>query len=82
MISAVFFVRLKLYTGINETGTLKYTIQVDAKGNFYTIENIDFGTGLYPSVQGTLEANHMQSATTSGACNSCHNISPDKIRTN
>jgi len=72
---------VKLYTGPNETGTLKYTIMADAKGNFYTTENIDFGNGLYPSVKGTL-VNNMQSMITSGACNSCHNVTNDKIWTN
>ena len=39
---------VKLYTGPNGTGTLKYTIQGDALGNFFTTASIDFGSGLYP----------------------------------
>jgi hypothetical protein len=73
---------VKLYTGPNGTGTLKYTIQVDAKGNFFTTEATNFGTGLYPSVQGNAAATFMQSVITTGQCNSCHNISTDKIWTN
>jgi hypothetical protein len=70
---------IKLYTGPNATGTLKYTIYGDAKGNFYTTENIDFGSGLYPFVQGTNATNQMISATTSGQCNSCHGVNIDNI---
>lgn len=74
---------VKLYTGPDGTGVLKYTIEVDAKGNFYTTENIDFGSGLYPSVVGTAGIQHfMSTTTTTGACNSCHNVSTDKLWVN
>jgi len=73
---------IKLFTGPNGTGTLKYTVQGDALGNFYTTESIDFGGGLYPSVQGSASTKHMTSAITSGQCNSCHGSSTDKIWTN
>lgn len=61
-----------LYTGPNGTGTLQYTVEVDAKGNFFTTEAIDFGTGLYPSIQGNTTTKHMSTSITTGACNSCH----------
>ena len=64
---------VKLYTGPNETGILKYTIQVDAKGNFYTTSPIDFKGGLYPSVTGATSTYSMSTPIESGACNSCHN---------
>ena len=64
---------VKLYTGPNATGTLKYTIQVDAKGNFYTTSAIDFTGGLYPSVTGATSTYSMSTPIESGACNSCHN---------
>ena len=64
---------VKLYTGPDGTGTLKYTISVDAKGNFYTSSNIDFSGGLYPSVVGSTTTSYMSSSITNGACNSCHN---------
>jgi len=70
---------VKLYTEPNGAGTLKYTIQVDAKGNFYTTENIDFGTGLYPSASGSNTTKYMGSSITMGQCNSCHGVSTDKI---
>lgn len=75
-------VTVKLYTGPNATGTLKYTINGDAKGNFYTTEAIDFGSGLYPVVSGTGNASFMSSAITSGACNNCHGNSTGRITLN
>jgi hypothetical protein len=74
---------VKLYTGPDRTGTLKYTLQVDAKGNFYTGGNIDFSGGLYPSVIGKTSTNSMSSPITTGSCNSCHNgTSRSRIWTN
>jgi hypothetical protein len=74
---------VKLYTGPNQTGTLKYTIQVDAKGNFYTTSAIDFTGGLYPSVTGATSTYSMSTPIESGACNSCHNnIVKGRIWTN
>ena len=46
---------VKLYSGSNATGELKYTIQADALGNFYSSELINFETGLYASVEGSLQ---------------------------
>ena len=69
------------YTDANATGTLKYTIQVDAKGNFYTTNNIDFSTALYPVVKGKSSNQMMSSGITTGQCNSCHGVSTDKIWT-
>jgi len=63
---------VNLYTGPNGTGTLKYTINVDAKGNFYTSSNVDFTGGLYPSVTGSTSTNSMSTPISTGACNSCH----------
>ncbi len=68
-----------LYTGPNGTGTLKYTIQVDAKGNFYTTESIDFSGGLYPAVKGNGATQYMNSSISMGQCNSCHGVSQNKI---
>jgi cytochrome c553 len=74
---------VKLYTGPDGTGTLKYTIEVDAKGNFYTTEDINFGSGLYPSITGTSgDVQYMSTTTTIGACNSCHGVSTNKIFVN
>ena len=58
------------------------SINGDAKGNFYTTETIDFGSGLYPVLQGNNSTNKMSSSITTGQCNSCHGVSTDKIWTN
>jgi hypothetical protein len=74
---------VKLYTGPNGTGTLKATVAVDGKGNFFTTESIDFTGGLYPSVTGTSgETEYMDFSITTGACYSCHGSTTDKIYTN
>ena len=72
---------VKLYTGPNASGTLKGSIEVDQLGNFYTTENIDFGNGLYPSVEGQNMTNFMSSPITKGECNTCHGVSVSKIWT-
>jgi hypothetical protein len=74
---------VKLYTGPDGTGTLVATIQVDAKGNFYTTNNVNFSAGLYPSVTGATATNSMSSSITTGACNSCHDgVSRSRISVN
>ena len=72
--------KIHLFTEPNGQGVLKYTLEVDGKGNFYTTKEINFEGGLYPaheSSQGVFA--FMQSPTISGQCQSCHNISTDKI---
>jgi hypothetical protein len=74
---------VKLFTGPDGTGTLKATIQVDAKGNFFTTEAIDFTGGLYPKITGTSGTSMaMGSSITMGQCNSCHGVSTNKIFVN
>lgn len=63
---------IKLYTGVNGTGTLKYTIDGDANGNFYTTDAIDFSTPLYPAVTGLEITKYMSISITQGKCNGCH----------
>jgi len=70
---------IKLYTGPNGTGSLKETIQVDGLGNFFSTNNIDFGSGLYPAVTGTISTKFMSTSITTGQCNSCHGVSTIKI---
>jgi hypothetical protein len=65
-----------LYTDTNGTGTLRYTLPVDGKGNFYTNDAINFGAGLYPAVRSSdasKPVRYMGSSIMTGACNSCHN---------
>jgi hypothetical protein len=65
---------VKFYTGPNGTGTLKYILNGDAKGNFYTPTTVDFTGGLYPAVVGATGTKYMSSpiSTTPSSCNSCH----------
>lgn len=72
---------VRLYTGLNGTGSLKITVEVDALGNFYTTENIEFGGGLYTSVEGNSDIKYMHPVITTGQCNSCHGVSTDPIWT-
>jgi len=70
-----------LYTEANGAGTQVYALEVDALGNFYTTETIDYGSGLYVGVQGNLDTKFMFSPVFNGACNSCHGTTTDKIWT-
>lgn len=72
--------KIYLYTDPDGKGTLKYTIEVDALGNFYTTRDIKFDGGLYPVHENTNGIKKfMQSPIISGQCQSCHNVSTDKI---
>jgi hypothetical protein len=71
--------KVELYTGPNGSGTLKYTIDIDGKGNFYTTAKVDY-SGLYPKVTEPSGASiHMSTPLSTGACNSCHGASTGKI---
>lgn len=71
---------VKITTEPNGAGTLVKTIENDSKGNFFTTESIDFGSGLYVGVYGTSgKQKFMSSKITNGSCNSCHGNSTDKI---
>lgn len=68
-----------LYSQQNGQGDLRYTIQVDGLGNFYTTEVIDFGNGLYPVIKSNSGERYMSSPISTGACNSCHGYSTSKL---
>ena len=71
--------KVDFYTGPNETGTLKHTVMIDGKGNFYTTAQFN-PEGLYPVVTGpTGNKKMMGSSLSTGACNSCHGSSTDKL---
>lgn len=70
---------VKLFSQANGGGVLKYTIKVDGNGNFYTTQNIDFGTGLFPVVETINETKYMSTAITTGNCTSCHGNITGKI---
>ncbi len=70
---------VQFHTEANAGGTLVKSIEVDGKGNFYSTETLDFGTGLYTSVIGDSETKYMMSPVSIGACNSCHSTSSNRI---
>lgn len=70
---------VKLYTEPNGGGELVATIEVDKKGNFYTTEDIDFSSGLYPQLEGINKTKYMTVPTITGACNSCHGVTEAKL---
>ncbi len=72
---------VKLYTDANGSGSLKYTINGDNFGNFFTTEQVDFGSGLYPAVEGSQGTKYMSFTVKTGQCNSCHGSSQDVIWT-
>ena len=73
-------VKVKVTSQSGGTGTVLATLNSDLSGNFHTGSAINFGTGVYVSVEGaggTLKS--MNASITSGACNSCHGSSTSKI---
>lgn len=65
---------INFYSGPNGTGILVGSMEVDANGNFYTTESMDFSTGVYPVIEGTQGEPplYMGNFITHGECNSCH----------
>ena len=62
------------YTGPNGSGTEVASIEVDANGNFYTTESVDFSLGVYPAIVGSQGESpiYMSNFITHGECNTCH----------
>ena len=76
-------VTIHIYTQPNGQGTLVKTIEVDGRGNFYTTENINWGTGLYPAVSSPMGTIYMNTSIDRGNCNSCHdNVTESHIYAN
>lgn len=72
--------QIKLHTGPKGSGTVAATIQVDARGNFYTPDAVNFAGGLYPSYTNSAgKTVYMGSSIGMGQCGSCHNVSTGKI---
>ena len=63
-----------LYSQPNGRGDLVATIEVDANGNFFTTQSINFNEGLYPAIVGNASEDpvYMPANVTTGQCNSCH----------
>lgn len=73
-------VLVSLHSEPDGMGAKLAEIEVDELGNFYTTETFEFGDGLYTGVTGNTATLYMQSAITNGACNSCHGVDTDRIR--
>jgi len=62
------------------TGDLIATLQVDAKGNFFTTSSLLPGVGAYPQMRGISGAvKTMPILAFTGNCNSCHGVNEDPI---
>lgn len=71
---------IEFYTEANGQGALVKTVEGDALGNFYTTEEINFSSGLYPVISDGLDKNYtMNSSVNSGACTSCHGSSTEVL---
>jgi len=73
--------QIEFYSGPNGTGSLVYTIPLDAKGNFYTTKIMGVN-GLYPAIKNANGTQFMGSSLTTGACNSCHGSSTGALYSN
>ena len=72
-----------LYAGPKGTDSLIATVEVDGVGNFYTTHPYDLNKGVYPAViSSSGNKIFMESATTNGACNSCHGVTQAHIVVN
>lgn len=71
---------IQLYTGVHGSGKLKYELEADAYGNFYTSKNIHFGDGLFPAITSDNGTSYMMEPITTGSCNGCHGVTTDYLR--
>ena len=56
------------------------SIEIDADGNLYTTEPIDFVDGLHVSIKsGDGTEQHMTGKIFNGQCNLCHGVTEDRI---
>ena len=70
---------IKLFATDDGGGSPIATMISEVGGNFYTRSSINFGTGLYVKATSAKGTSSMISPITTGACNSCHGVSADKI---
>ncbi len=61
-------------------GAVLMTIEVDARGNFYTTESLPFGDGVLAEVVSGSETRTMMTPITQGACSACHGDTVPAIR--
>ena len=67
------------YSVADGDGDIKYTLEVDEYGNFYTTDEIDFVGNKYPVVLSEVDTQYMSKAVSNGDCSDCHGQDVDKI---
>jgi hypothetical protein len=70
---------IKLYSTPEGTGTPVATMTSEVSGNFHSQSPINFGAGLYAKITSSTGSSSMMAPVTSGACNSCHGATQEKI---
>ena len=69
-----------LYLYTDWTSPAIDSVEIDADGNVYTTEPVDFSNGLHVALRsgsGTLR--YMNEKITNGQCNLCHGVTEEKI---
>ena len=69
----------RIYDGLDSSGLLIATIEVDSFGNFYSTQKIDYENGLHVEVEGKTITAKMGSLIHSGSCNKCHGVTTNRI---
>lgn len=71
---------ISLYTAAEGKGELVISLKADGKGNFYTGKSINWGNGLYPTITSPAgNKENMLEPIKTGACNSCHGVTTDRV---
>ena len=72
--------KIKVTSQANGGGSVLVSLTSDNSGNFHTGNSVNFGSGVYVSVEGTTgTVKYINAAITSGACNSGNESSASKI---
>ena len=73
--------KIELWSQQNRSGTLYYTLDVDALGNFYTEKIVHFNGTCFPVVVDLVTGHYedMHQAFHSEGCSSCHGKTEDVI---
>jgi len=70
---------IQIWTESMASGTILETIEVDAKGNFFTTDPIEINSGYFFAAVDNNLAAHMLAPVTNGACNDCHDSQNSRI---
>lgn len=63
----------------NENGVILHEIPVDANGNCYTTDDVNYTNGVYAAVKGKKSTVYMAGKITDGECNRCHGKTDARI---